>query len=61
MSQVALHSMHKYEPRLTIVKHSLKGGLSEVVFSKDLTKCSFIAVTAYQSSQVLHDAPSVAT
>jgi hypothetical protein len=44
-----LNSLHKYEPRIHIVK---VGGLQKMISSQSFPETQFIAVTAYQNEEV---------
>lgn len=44
-----LNSLHKYEPRIHIVK---VGGIQKMISSQSFPETQFIAVTAYQNEEV---------
>lgn len=44
-----LNSLHKYEPRIHIVK---VGGVQKMISSQSFSETQFIAVTAYQNEEV---------
>lgn len=44
-----LNSLHKYEPRIHIVK---VGGVQKMITSQSFPETQFIAVTAYQNEEV---------
>lgn len=44
-----LNSLHKYEPRIHIVK---VGGVQKMISSQSFPETQFIAVTAYQNEEV---------
>lgn len=44
-----LNSLHKYEPRIHIVK---VGGIQKMITSQSFPETQFIAVTAYQNEEV---------
>ena len=44
-----LNSLHKYEPRIHIVK---VGGVQKMLSSQSFPETQFIAVTAYQNEEV---------
>ncbi len=44
-----LNSLHKYEPRIHIVK---VGGIQKMISSQSFPSTQFIAVTAYQNEEV---------
>jgi len=50
-TQLVLNSMHRYQPRIHIMKYISKKH-QEKIFSYDFTETAFIAVTAYQNDQV---------
>lgn len=45
-----LNSLHKYEPRIHIVK---VGGIQKMISSQSFPETQFIAVTAYQNEEVI--------
>lgn len=47
--QIMLNSLHKYEPRIHIVK---VGGIQKMISSQSFPETQFIAVTAYQNEEV---------
>ncbi|XP_028835857.1 T-box transcription factor T-A-like [Denticeps clupeoides] len=47
--QIMLNSLHKYEPRIHIVK---VGGVQKMISSQSFPETQFIAVTAYQNEEV---------
>lgn len=47
--KIMLNSLHKYEPRLHIVK---VGGVQKMISSQSFPATQFIAVTAYQNEEV---------
>ncbi|XP_031442404.1 T-box transcription factor T-A [Clupea harengus] len=47
--QIMLNSLHKYEPRLHIVK---VGGVQKMISSQSFPATQFIAVTAYQNEEI---------
>lgn len=47
--QVMLNSLHKYEPRIHIVR---VGGTRKMITSHSFPETQFIAVTAYQNDEV---------
>ncbi|CDQ64919.1 unnamed protein product [Oncorhynchus mykiss] len=47
--QIMLNSLHKYEPRIHIVK---VGGLQKMISSQSFPETQFIAVTAYQNEEI---------
>lgn len=49
MLQIMLNSLHKYEPRIHIVK---VGGIQKMITSQSFPETQFIAVTAYQNEEV---------
>lgn len=60
-STIMLHSLHKYEPRVHIIKVGTSGGAvagsnssdnQKIVATKSFYETEFIAVTAYQNEQV---------
>lgn len=52
-AQIMLNSLHKYEPRIHIVK---VGGIQKMISSQSFPETQFIAVTAYQNEEVSHTA-----
>jgi len=48
-SQIMLNSLHKYEPRIHIVR---VGGPQRMITSHSFPETQFIAVTAYQNEEV---------
>lgn len=50
--QVMLNSLHKYEPRIHIVR---VGGTRKMITSHSFPETQFIAVTAYQNDEVCSD------
>lgn len=52
-----LNSLHKYEPRIHIVK---VGGIQKMISSQSFPETQFIAVTAYQNEEVCWSSPSEA-
>lgn len=49
-----LNSLHKYEPRIHIVK---VGGIQKMISSQSFPETQFIAVTAYQNEEVWSTTP----
>lgn len=49
LPQIMLNSLHKYEPRIHIVK---VGGIQKMISSQSFPETQFIAVTAYQNEEV---------
>uniref|UniRef100_A0A3B3YK99 T-box domain-containing protein n=1 Tax=Poecilia mexicana TaxID=48701 RepID=A0A3B3YK99_9TELE len=49
-SKIMLNSLHKYEPRIHIVK---VGGIQKMISSQSFPETQFIAVTAYQNEEDL--------
>lgn len=49
LSQIMLNSLHKYEPRIHIVR---VGGAQRMITSHCFPETQFIAVTAYQNEEV---------
>lgn len=49
-----LNSLHKYEPRIHIVK---VGGIQKMISSQSFPETQFIAVTAYQNEEVSEPPP----
>ncbi|XP_039676639.1 T-box transcription factor T-A [Perca fluviatilis] len=47
--QIMLNSLHKYEPRIHIVK---VGGIQKMISSQSFPETQFIAVTAYQNEEI---------
>ncbi|XP_066573774.1 T-box transcription factor T-A [Amia ocellicauda] len=47
--QIMLNSLHKYEPRIHIVK---VGGVQKMISSQSFPETQFIAVTAYQNEEI---------
>ncbi|KAG5858091.1 hypothetical protein ANANG_G00026420 [Anguilla anguilla] len=47
--QIMLNSLHKYEPRIHIVK---VGGVQKMISSQSFPQTQFIAVTAYQNEEI---------
>ncbi|KAL4657501.1 hypothetical protein GN956_G4968 [Arapaima gigas] len=47
--QIMLNSLHKYEPRIHIVK---VGGIQKMITSRSFPETQFIAVTAYQNEEI---------
>ncbi|XP_059366308.1 T-box transcription factor T-A-like [Carassius carassius] len=47
--QIMLNSLHKYEPRIHIVK---VGGIQKMISSQSFPDTQFIAVTAYQNEEI---------
>ncbi|XP_036371912.1 T-box transcription factor T-A-like [Megalops cyprinoides] len=47
--QIMLNSLHKYEPRIHIVK---VGGIQKMLSSQSFPETQFIAVTAYQNEEI---------
>lgn len=59
MMQIILQSMHKYKPRVHIIKHNPRMDLSQIqslpadgVHSFSFPETEFTTVTAYQNQQV---------
>ncbi|CAF94256.1 unnamed protein product [Tetraodon nigroviridis] len=49
LCQIMLNSLHKYEPRIHIVK---VGGVQKMITSQSFPETQFIAVTAYQNEEI---------
>ncbi|KAG2460542.1 T-box transcription factor T-A [Polypterus senegalus] len=47
--QIMLNSLHKYEPRIHLVK---VGGIQKMISSQSFPETQFIAVTAYQNEEI---------
>ena len=50
--QIMLHSLHKYEPRVHIIKIGGTAGAQEFVKTQPFPMTRFIAVTAYQNEEI---------
>ena len=51
-SQVMLHSLHKYQPRIHIIRVGAPDG-EQTVSTHSFPETQFIAVTAYQNEEVI--------
>ena len=51
-SQVMLHSLHKYQPRIHIIRVGAPDG-EQTVSTHSFPETQFIAVTAYQNEEVM--------
>jgi len=68
LNQIMLHSLHKYEPKVHIVRmgsdslvrpeHIIRQGPSHLVSTHPLPETQFIAVTAYQNEEVSDMGPN---
>ena len=47
-----LNSLHKYEPRVHVMKISPGDGTQSMIFARSFPETRFIAVTAYQNEDV---------
>ena len=50
--QIMLHSLHKYEPRVHIIKVGGQQGAQQVLKTQCFPQTRFIAVTAYQNEEI---------
>ena len=51
-SQIMLHSLHKYEPRIHIIKVGGQQGTQQILKTQTFPTTKFIAVTAYQNEEI---------
>ena len=49
-----LNSLHKFEPRLHIIKVEANSDLNRIIKTVNLPLTQFMAVTAYQNEEVTH-------
>jgi len=50
--QIMLHSLHKYEPRVHIIKVGGQQGTQQILKTQHFPTTQFIAVTAYQNEEI---------
>ena len=50
--QIMLHSLHKYEPRVHIIKVGGQQGTQQILKTQTFPTTRFIAVTAYQNEEI---------
>ena len=51
-SQIMLHSLHKYEPRIHIIKVGGQQAAQQILKTQTFPTTKFIAVTAYQNEEI---------
>ena len=52
--KIMLNSLHKFEPRLHIIKVEANSDLNRIIKTVNLPLTQFMAVTAYQNEEVTH-------